>query len=69
MKTEWRASQLAYKSMCDDRGGSLPAGWECVNIGGQSLFLDHVTREAFAEEPWEVLRKRAVAAAASPKQP
>jgi hypothetical protein len=39
----------------------LPPGWEVVIVDGQKVYLDHFSRTAFYEEPWEVWKRLATA--------
>ena len=58
-------SMQLYLLMCGNQQDvSLPPGWERIDHGGKTLYLDHIKREAFDEPPWEVWRKRQLIPAA-----
>ncbi|CCW63148.1 unnamed protein product [Phytomonas sp. EM1] len=39
----------------------MPPGWEKVRYRGTVVYVDHVSREAHEEKPWEVWSRRAKA--------
>ena len=43
----------------------LPPGWERIEHDGAVLYLDHISREASDEPPWELWRQRAAAGTAA----
>lgn len=40
------------------KGQYLPPGWEKLTYQGAVVYVDHVSREAHEEPPWEVWRRR-----------
>lgn len=52
-------SREKYEAATTSLTRGLPAGWEAVEVGGETIFLDHVNRTAHRERPWDVLRRLA----------
>jgi hypothetical protein len=58
------APEEYYRELCDDINGLMPRGWERITIGGSShVYLDHVSREAYENPPWEIWQRQAAATA------
>lgn len=56
-----------YELLTDSKSGSngampkgkvLPPGWERIVYQGSVVYVDHISREAHEEPPWEVWRRR-----------
>jgi hypothetical protein len=61
---DWHNATQVYDALCKT-DELLPPGWECVVYKGVPVYLDHLSREAFEDKPWEVWARKSSKAAAS----
>ncbi|CUG90028.1 Hypothetical protein, putative [Bodo saltans] len=61
---DWHNATQVYDALCKTDEW-LPPGWECVVYKGVPVYLDHLSREAFEDKPWEVWARKSSKAAAS----
>lgn len=65
---DWHNATVVYDALCKTDEW-LPPGWECVIYKGVAVYLDHLSREAFEDKPWEVWARKSTKAAAAGPQP
>lgn len=60
---DWHNATQVYDALCKTDEW-LPPGWECVVYKGVPVYLDHLSREAFEDKPWEVWARKSSKAGA-----